>query len=335
MNQTEFRALALLTLLMVATAVYWTVFRQTLGEDPATGTLWLEEFEINEVTRIDLIGPGGQHKITLEHRPEGWGVLQRQHYPANVGKIRRLLLSLESARILERKTQDPAQHARLGLENIDQPTATGSQIQLHFEERSLHLRIGNKTDGNTTYVRQTDGQSWLVNQEFDVSLEPRRWLDRTLMDIPMERIRRLRIVHPDGQVIEGERRARDRAELEIVNLPPGRSARNEFVLNRVLSAITALSLEDVITQSEALRYLDKTVQVEYELYNGSTLQVSLFSVNEARYARFTWHSDKDLDEGHRQEGEELARRFKGWAFRIPSFAYDSMGQRWSDLLDEK
>ena len=336
MNRRELSILAILTgIVLLLTAAMYNIRYQS-GDQEYIGSLWLENLDINSVTRIDVTGPGDMPQVTLERRPEGWGVVQRQHYPANVGTIRSLLLDLSEAKLLERKTRDPAQHAQLGLGGIERLEAKGQQVTLHSAEGARSVRIGANPGGRSaTYVRNADDdQGWLVDRTFTIPNEPRRWLDPDLLDIGMEQIRRMEVVHPDGERIQGQREeeAAD-VKFTVLDLPEGAMLKNEYALNRMASAITSLSLEDVMPASQAEVYLEGAARAQYEFYQGYSLEVRLFPVDVERYARFAVHLGEDMSDEDRTRASMLARHLEGWAFRIPSFAHDSMALRWADILE--
>lgn len=336
MNRRELIILAVLTggVLFLTASMY--NIRYQSGDQEYMGTLWLENLDINAVTRIDVIGPGNMPQVSLERRPEGWGVVQRQHYPANVGAIRSLLLDLSEVELLERKTSDPAQHAQLGLGGIERLEAKGQQITLHSAESARSVRIGASPDGRSaTYVRSVgDDQGWLVDRTFTIPSEPRRWLDPELLDIGMEHIRRMEVVHLDGERIEGQRaEGAGDVKFTVLNLPEGAVLKNEYALNRMASAITSLSLEDVMPASQAEVYLEDAARARYEFHQGYSLEARLFPVDVERYARFAVHLGEDMSDEDRTRASMLARHLEGWAFRIPSFAHDSMALRWADILE--
>ena len=335
MSRRELGILATLTaVVLLLTAVMHNVRYQS-GDQEYLGALWLEGLDINSVTRIDVTGPGNMPQVALERRPEGWGVVQRQHYPANIGTIRSLLLDLSEAKLLERKTRDPAQHAQLGLGGIEQLDAKGQQVTLHSADSSRSVRIGTSPGGRSaTYVRDAnEDQGWLVDRTFTVPSEPRRWLDPNLLDIGMEQVSRMEVRHPDGERIEGQRmEGAEDVKFAVLNLPEGAVLKSEYALNRMASAITSLSLEDVMPASQTAIYLKDAAWARYEFYQGFSLEVSLFPVGVERYARFAVHLGEDMSEESRAQANLLARHLENWAFRIPSFAYDSMALRWPDIL---
>ena len=337
MNRREFGILAALTaVVLLSTAVTYNI-RYHSSDQEYLGTLWLEGFDINAITRIDITGPGNMPQVTLERRPEGWGVMQREYYPAHVGTIRGLLLDLSETRLLERKTGNPAQHAQLGLDEIEQINARGQQVTLYSGANARAVRIGTNPSGrNATYVRNVgEDQSWLVDRTFKIPSEPRRWLDSNLLDIGMEQVRRMQVTHPDGETIEGQREE-DGGDVKftVLNLPEGARLKSEYALSRMASAITSLSLEDVMPAIQAESLLEQATRAEYELYPGYSLEVRLFTMGAERYGRFAVRLGADMSEEHRTQAELLARHLEHWAFRIPSFAHASMALRWSDILED-
>lgn len=337
MSRRELSILAVLTgIVLLLTAAMYNIRYQS-GDQEYMGTLWLGDLDINAVTRIDVTGPGNMPQVALERRPEGWGVVQRQHYPANVGAIRSLLLDLSEATLLERKTSDPAQHAQLGLGGIERLDARGQLVTLHSADDTRSVRIGTSPDGRSaTYVRNADDdQGWLVDRTFTIPDEPRRWLEPELLDIGMEQVSRMEVVHPDGERIEGQRaEGTGDVKFAVLNLPEGAVLKSEYALSRMASAITSLSLEDVMPASQAEVYLEDAARARYELRQGYSLEARLFPVGIERYARFAVRLGEGMGDEDRAQAESLARHLEGWAFRVPSFAYDSMALRWGDILEE-
>ena len=336
MSLRELRTLAILTAIVLALTALVVNLKQQGDDQEYFGTLWLEDMDLNVVTRIEVIGPGNLPQVTLVRRPEGWGVEQREHYPAQVGVIRSLLLELSEAKRLERKTDDPTQHAQLGLGEIGAAGARGQQMILQTDDGTRTLRIGVSPSGrNATYVRTVDDdQSWLVDRTFRIPLEPRRWLAPDLIDIDIEQVLRMQIEHPDGERLEATRASGGELRFEAVNLPEGRQLKNGFVFNRLANAITTLSLEDVMPAARAERHLVDVIETRYELAQGYTLVARLFSRDTERYALFGVIQGTGIRDAHRVEAQRLARHLAGWAFRVPSFAYDSMALRWADVLAE-
>ena len=335
MNPRELGILALATAAMAALAAAALHLHHRPAADGG-GEPWLAGLDVNAVTRVDLYGAGRTLQVSLERRPEGWGVVQRQHYPAAIGRLRTLLLDLAEARQLERKTDDPAQHAQLGLGDIAAADAGGRLLELVTPDRVWRLRLGAPASGRSaTYARFADqDQCWLIDRTFALDAAPRRWLEPALLDIGMQRVRGFRITHPDGEAVAG-RWSQDAEAPRYApqGLPSGRSLQSAYALNRVAAAIAGLTLEDVMPASQALAHLDRAARIRYELDAGFALEARLFALGAERYARFAVAAGDGLEPAARREADTLARRFRGWAFRVPDFAYDSMALRWADVLE--
>ena len=66
-----------------------------------------------------------------------WTVAERANYPADVSKLRKLLLALSDAKIVEEKTSNPASYAIIGVEDPTMPGAAGAEIELSRKTASM------------------------------------------------------------------------------------------------------------------------------------------------------------------------------------------------------
>src|SRR5258708_21640240 len=55
--------------------------------------------------------------VTMHEKDGRWTVAERGDYPADVSKLRKLLLALSDAKIVEEKTSNPANYPVIGLED--------------------------------------------------------------------------------------------------------------------------------------------------------------------------------------------------------------------------
>ena len=62
--------------------------------------------------------------------PYTYLVAERADYPADLPKLKKLLLAMGDAKIREEKTSNPDSYAVIGVEDPSQPGATGTQIEL-------------------------------------------------------------------------------------------------------------------------------------------------------------------------------------------------------------
>ena len=60
----------------------------------------------------------------------------------------------KSLKIVERKTSDPANYAKLGVEAPDTPTATSTLVEVVAGKKTWSLIVGKGADGRAVYVRK-------------------------------------------------------------------------------------------------------------------------------------------------------------------------------------
>ena len=90
--------------LMPATAAY---LAKRMGENIAVAG------KANNVSRIVVRTAGDKTVATLERLENNWVVAERSNYPADVALIRKSLIALAEARVLEEKTSNPELYQRL------------------------------------------------------------------------------------------------------------------------------------------------------------------------------------------------------------------------------
>ncbi len=147
--------------------------------------------QLNDVRRVVITGPGNVVIATLERGADLWTIAERNNYPADVGKIRKNLLALAEARIVEEKTSSPEFYERLGVQDLADEGAGGVQLTLTGENALASVIIGQAPSGSSdySYARRTgEATSWLITGQFDLGKTGGEWLDRLITDIPAERI---------------------------------------------------------------------------------------------------------------------------------------------------
>ncbi|MCP5339057.1 MAG: DUF4340 domain-containing protein [Sinobacteraceae bacterium] len=179
---------------------------------------------LNDVAELRL-SRGDGAVVTLQRGESGWSVGERR-WPADAGKLRKLLLDLSQLAIVEEKTHDAARYAVLGVEDVDGPQAGGVRIDVKTSHGAIHSLIIGKTSGaRGVYVRAVGAEpSYLASPQVTTDTAPVRWLDTTLLDVPAEDIRTVTLLP----------RGRPARTLEGAQLPPDLAA-----------ALVHLALEDV------------------------------------------------------------------------------------------
>ena len=176
--------------LAVIVFAIWLSSRRHLERDLAAGALVLPGLEqsVNSVTTVTLRkGDGSQ--ATMQKDVSVWRVAERG-WSADVSKVRKLLLDLGALNIVEEKTRLPANYPQLGVEDVSSPKATGTRVDVAAPSHTWSIIIGKSSGGKSGYVRvATAPQTLLAAPLLMVDSDPKAWLDRTLLDVPVARVR--------------------------------------------------------------------------------------------------------------------------------------------------
>lgn len=351
------RTLLILIALVVAAALLAVMLERepSPAGDDLRGQRLLPDLAgaLNDVTALVVDAGGEEGTTTLRQGEAGWVVAERDGYPADAGLIRRLLIRLGEARIVEPKTRNPELYPRLGLADAG-ADGGGIRVTLQGLPETPSIIVGNLETraGTGTYVRREgEAQSYLV----DVSLEPAGtpvgWLDRALFDVPAEDVDAIDVRQDDGSVLQIERRDGD---LTVLDLPEGRELESPTAPRSMAGVLRSFTFEDV---RPAADFADEppAAVADYRLADGRRITARLWQRDDGRYATFrvAWSAPAEPadapaetadsgDVGTDGEGADdeavataaaaLDARLEPWAYQVPSFKYDLMARRLDDLL---
>jgi hypothetical protein len=187
MSRQRLIALMVAALLAISGALYLSTQRNLPRDPHGLALLPSLASELNTVISL-TVRKGAATPVTVHKQGEQWTVAERADYPADVPKLRKLLLALSDAKIREEKTSNPASYAIIGVEDPSQPGATGTQIELTAPNGKLAVIIG-KSAGEGNFVRRAgEKTSYIVEPGISVEAEPRYWIDTRLLDIPSDKI---------------------------------------------------------------------------------------------------------------------------------------------------
>jgi hypothetical protein len=294
--------------------------------------------------------------VTLHKKGEDWTVAQRADYPADVSKIRRLLLSLADAKIVETKTADPANFPLIGLEDPAPATATSTQIDFTVKD-GVHSLIVGKSAGEGNFVRRGgENQSFTVTPGVFVETEPKAWIDAKLLDIPVADIQRIEVktagganysIHrlpappppktppPKSDKQEAPTAAGTAAPkpedaapppaepgFALDGVPAGRKAANAESLAPSSSAFSGLSADDV-AQAAAVDF-NKPSAAVLSLKDGSVITITGTVIGDKHWIQFSGVKDASF-----------TAKSAGRAYQLPSYRYDSIFRPLEQLLVPK
>ena len=164
------KTIAFLLLLLALVLVGWWLNQNRVKDEYAASESGLL-FPDLEPQLFSLTGVRFQNKAgswSLAQADNAWGIVERNHYPANVTQLRSLVQGLAKLSIVEPKTTKPERYADLHLQDIDAPESQSFSINLLGpEDLSLaSLLLGKRAAdgiGDRHYVRKAGGGADMVS----------------------------------------------------------------------------------------------------------------------------------------------------------------------------
>jgi uncharacterized protein DUF4340 len=325
MNRRRFTLLAVAALLVIGAALYLAA-RRDGAPPPAEGTALLPVIaqELGSVTEVDIRKGGASPAVTLHRAAGGWTVAQRADYPADAAKVRRLLISLGDAKIVETKTADPANFAVIGVDDPARAGAQGTEITVAAKDGKHSVIIG-KPIGEGDFARRGgENQSYTVAPGISADAEPRNWIDTKLIDVQSASIQSVQLKPPAGTPGYTIHRLKPNEDgFGFDGSPPaGRQLADAKALVPSSMTLSGLDAEDVGPAAD----LDagKSTQAIYTLTDGNVITLTGVSVNDKRWIEVQTTKDAALD-----------AKAQNRAFEVASYRYDALFRPLDQLLVPK
>ena len=297
--------------------------RATLSGDPVLPGL---EHGVNTVTEVRLRRADDTH-ATLKKEASEWMVAERG-WPAELSKVRKLLLDLGTLDVVEEKTRLPANYAQLGVEDVTTPKATGTRVEVVSPARSWALIVGKPSSAKSGYVRVANSeQSLLAAPALSVDADPKAWLQRSLLDLPAERVREIEQRPLDVAPYGAARQKKEDANFTVTPLPKGRELSSAGAADVLATALSGLTLEDVA--KSAAEPQAQASHAIYRTFDGLEVEVTGRKDGARALIMLSAHSTAP---GTAEEAQRLQDRLGGWEFEIPDYKYAAIFTPISDLL---
>ena len=328
MTTRRFILLLATALVVIAGAMYLSSLRH-LDRDPL-GEPFLSglQTQLDSITDIRLRKGSSAPILTLRRNEPGhWGIVERDNYPADVSKVRRLLLALSDAKVVEEKTSNPANYARLGVEDPQNAAAGGVEVTLQSPAKSVSVIVGRMGGGGSYVRRNGEAKSFVVVPAISVDTGVRDWLDTRLFDIALDKIQRIHLKPGDGTGYTLSRTAGDpknpaASPFKLDTVPSGREANDAATLAPSPSTFNAIPADDVAAASSI--DFAKPAVLDIAMLDGSTYAITGTVIADKHWITLTASKDDALNE-----------RSRGRAFEIAGYRYDALFRPLEQLLKAK
>jgi hypothetical protein len=315
-------------LIIIAFAI-WLSSKRHLERSTQAGDLVIPGLEksLNGVTEVRLT-KGDETHTTLKKGASSWIVGERD-YPADSGKVRKLLLDLGSLNVVEEKTRNPANYPQLGVEDTTTPKTSGTRIALVTPEKVYEIIIGKPSSAKSGFVRiPTAPQALLAAPSITVDADPKRWLDNTLLDISQDRIKEVEQKPAEGTTFKASREKKEQTDFTVSNIPKGRELSSPVAANSIAGSLSGLTLDDVHKSSPSAGDA-KISHAIFRTFDGLEVDVAGHKDGNHDLITITAHSTgKDTAD----EAQKLTTQLQGWDYEIPSYKYDVIFTSLDSLL---
>ncbi len=372
-----FSALAVIAAILIAVTVF--VSKRKDATFPQTGqpVFPVLKATINDVAEMSIVTQSGT--ITIHRAEDSWRVKEKHEYPADLGKVRETLIGLAELKILDPKTRKPEHYEKLGVQDVDAEgsLSTGVTLKDAAANTLAEVIIGNDrpAGGNggqkEMFIRKPENpQTWLAMGRLSIEKNPGEWLDKGLVRIETNRVRRLRVIHPDDTRLILEKAKPADLDYHMVDRPEGLELQSQFTVNNVVSTVTSLSLDDVNPRSEIPFDRQPVVTAVFQTFDGLEGTVKILRKDEKNYVKISaafkadliWKPEPEEEPAPQADGqtepkaqdkeapvkpeqpkiksepevkaeiEALNKRVAEWVYVIPKFRADAILKKSQDLL---
>jgi hypothetical protein len=259
--------------------------------------------------------------VTVHEQAGRWTVAERADYPADVSKLRKLLLALSDAKVVEEKTSNPASFPVIGVEDPALPGASGAQITVVAKDGKHAVIIG-KPFGEGNFARRAgENTSYSVEPGISFEAAPRYWIDPRLLDVAASNVLSVAVKPASGPAYTLHRAAAA-DPFTLDGIPPGRQAADAASLSASSTAFSGLTADDVAPAADV--DFSKASVATVTGADGNVLTIT-GAVN----------GDKHWIELQTTKDAALNAKAAGRAFEVAGYRFDSVFRPLEQLLVPK
>ncbi len=147
--------------------------------------------KLNDIKKI-VIQHSGVNPLTFTRANNAWQLVEKSGYKANFKTIRELLTNLSEAKLFEAKTKKEDNYIQLGVEEVTQEKGSGSRVIIYNAKDQLleDVIVGRYKINKGTYLRKAnEKQSWLSKSKVIINSNFIEWLDRKIIDMPIDMVK--------------------------------------------------------------------------------------------------------------------------------------------------
>ncbi len=344
------RGLAVLVVLLIILGGAALLYqRQQASERPQNadvlGRVLLKELRAAEVAAIKVSEP--KSALTVQRKDEGWVILERDGFPADVAKVRDFVIKLLELKIGQSAPLGAQDRARLLLDD------SGTRVELDaLDGKPLAVLIVGKkyfkrevdnpdkasADGRFVALPKEPGTAYVVGDPLtQASTKSADWIDRSSFQV--EKVKTLEVRFPDGSGWTIER-AGDNPDWKLAGAKPGEKL-DVGKANSASYSLSLLELADVAPKDAQDTGLDKPTLISASTLDGLAYEIRVGkALGDNYYVKFSSAgtvAGNDDDERIKKLKARLPRekRLSDYVLLIPKAKLDDTLKPRAELLEQK
>ena len=301
MKSKTIMGLALVTVALIVGA--WFLSQPKEKKTTGEGERAFPELMDQVNTASEIVVSAYNGSVTIVRDQDVWKVKNKDHYRADMEKVRKTLIGLAELKLVEPKTKTPELYEKLGLQDIETEGSTATNLRVSGDGGTIlaEVIIGKRKPSKgqpgqeEMYLRKPgEPQTWLAMGTIQLEQLPDEWLDKTIVDLKPKRIQRVLVTHPDGNLVTYVKSQPEDRDFTIQNMPATMKVKSQFAVNNVGSTIANLSLEDMKLATEETVEMTNAVQVVLETFDGLRVTAFLQKKGDKTWVILTAEFDQEL-----------------------------------------
>lgn len=358
----------ILTLLVVGGA--WYVSHEKSPTTEITSTLLLPGLmdRLNETAKVVIESPDGT--VTIARDGEQWKVEEFGGYPGKPELVRQLLFQLGELRILESKTAKAENFPQLGVEDRTAEKSASRAVKVFDASGQplVDLLVGKSRPARAMnppghYVRRAgEANAWLVEGELALGTQGAEWIDTSVVNLPVDRVRQVSITPTGDKTIVVNKSSPEVQLFSLAEVPAGYEVRARATVSSMGGLLLDAKLDAVVPAARVAEQ-QPTATATVETFDGLTATVRRFDHEGEGFVTLEFahtpdrvvapvpppsdaRKPKEMNEGPPPTGlkkpDEVAKevaslnaRVAGWAYQLPAFKTRLLEKKLDDLLKKK
>ena len=273
-----------------------------------------------------------------------WLIPNYYYYPVDLNKINIFLLEVAELNLIEKKTNNPNHHSRMGVSNKLNENIDSKRVEIYSKNRKLYdffigVRGKNQLTKDTRYIRKADqNQVWLFTDSLNIYQDYISWTNTSLLKLARWRIKRFNSLDTKNRdnSFSITRKSYDSQMYELISIPSNYTLSNTYVTNSVVSTLEGFQIKDIRKASD-LKELKPLKILEIVTFDGLEMSIRIFNYENDKYIRINLSSNINEREELKKDGPKVVGipNMKKFSEVEEEVKYNSFLSEWAFKLDQE